>query len=304
MEKVSILIPTYNAEKDIYQLISKLYNQKLYNIEIEIIIVDSSSMDNTINILLNNFPEVHVKIIDNSNFDHGGTRNYLVSLAKGDYLLFMTQDAIPYDEFLIQNLINTFKENDKVLINYARQMPKDNANPLEIFARNFNYPNTKMLKDSTSIQTLGIKTFFNSNVCSMYKRIAFDLFGLFPEKIILNEDMIFASKVIFGNYKIAYSANAKVFHSHSYNINQQFKRYFDIGMAFEYSKDLLKHVSNEKEGFRMVLNQIKYLINVKKPYLIPYAFLETVVKFIAYNIGKRHHNIPLGIKKRLSAYMK
>jgi rhamnosyltransferase len=304
VETISVLIPTYNAEKYIKTLLNALLNQVLEkNQRLEIIIVDSSSTDNTVSIIHSDYPDIKVEVIPNKKFDHGGTRNYLASLATGQYLLFMTQDAIPYDNYLISNLLSSFQEKD-VLISYARQIPKADANPLEVFARNFNYPPVTQVKSRATLKELGIKTFFNSNVCSMYHKKTFEYFGGFPEKVILNEDMILASKVILGGYKVVYNAEAKVYHSHNYSLKQQFKRYFDIGMAFSDNSYLLNYASNEKEGFKMVKTQCKYLISKKLFHLIPLSVIENGVKFIAYNLGKRHRLFPYKLKRKLSAYMK
>ncbi|PED65890.1 glycosyltransferase family 2 protein [Priestia megaterium] len=305
MSTISVLIPTYNAENYIKLLLEKLYLQKIGEADqLEIIIVDSNSTDNTEGIVREYFPGVMFHTISNKEFDHGGTRNYMASLSSGEFLLFMTQDAIPVDAFLIRNLLTDLKADSNTMIAYARQIPKKDANELEKFARKFNYPPNNILKNKLSIQSMGIKTFFNSNVCSMYKLECFEQFGGFPEQIILNEDMILASKVILKNHQVAYSANSIVYHSHNYSLKQQFKRYFDIGMAFNDTKFLLKHASNEKEGFKMIKEQIKHLILIRKPHIIPKAIIENIIKFIGYNVGKRNKYIPYKVKRNLSAYMK
>ncbi|TYR78853.1 glycosyltransferase [Priestia megaterium] len=305
MSKISILIPTYNAESYIDDLLAKLYEQELdKEDELEVIIVDSSSSDNTEEIIKNNFPNVIFETILNKEFDHGGTRNYMASLASGDLLLFMTQDAIPVDSHLVKNLAKELKDNPSTLVSYARQIPKKDAQELERFARSFNYPDHNIIKNKESIQEIGIKAFFNSNVCSMYKSVCFKELGGFPEHIILNEDMILASKVILEGYNVSYNASAKVYHSHNYSLKQQFKRYFDIGMAFNQTKFLLDYASNEKEGAKMVKDQTKYLLSINKPHIIPRAFLENIIKFLAYNTGKRNRYLPSKVKKTFSAYMK
>jgi rhamnosyltransferase len=303
LKQISVLIPTFNAEKHIFSLLNALINQKT-SFEFDIIVVDSSSNDNTLKIINNSFPNVKTKIINNKEFDHGGTRNLLASLATGDYLLFMTQDAIPVNDELLEKLVQPLIEDESIAVTYARQIPKHDANILERFARSFNYPETSIMKSNGSLKTLGIKTFFNSNVCSMYSKKAFQEIGGFPERIILNEDMIYASSSILNGYKVFYNSGAKVYHSHNYSLVQQFKRYFDIGMAFKETKYLLKYASNEKEGFRMVNNQFKHLLLNKQYKYIFIALLENVVKLLAYRIGKVHDFIPLRIKKKLSAYLK
>lgn len=215
----------------------------------------------------------------------------------------MTQDAVPYNEYLLQNLVKSFQDPE-VLIAYARQLPKEDAHPLEVFARNFNYPNKAIKKGKNTLDELGIKTFFNSNVCSMYKKELFDQYGGFPEKIILNEDMILASKVILDGKYVHYNNEAIVYHSHNYSLKQQFKRYFDIGMAFSDTSYLLKYASNEKEGMKMVKTQLRYLISEGKALTVPYAILESAVKLSSYKLGKKHSILPYKLKKSFSAYMK
>jgi rhamnosyltransferase len=303
MRTISILIPTYNAGHQIIDLINGLKRQTLKSIKIEIIIIDSSSNDNTLYIIKEKFPEIRIEVIANKMFDHGGTRNLLSTMASGEFLLFMTQDAIPYDEFLLKNLLEPFNDS-KVAISFARQIPKEDAGVIESFMRGFNYPAQGQVKDKNSLNRMGVKTFFNSNVCSMYRKSMFYELEKFPEKIILNEDMVFASKAILKGFKVSYSANAKVLHSHNYSLLQQFKRYFDIGMAFHQTSYLLDFGTNEKEGFKLVLSQWKFLIKQKKFFYIPYTMLETVTKYVGYLLGKKHEFIPQKLKKSFSAYMK
>lgn len=304
MKKVSVLIPTYNAGDEIRILLKKIYEQSMpMGMDLEVILIDSSSTDNTLEIVKNEFLEVKLVEIENKLFDHGGTRNKLARMATGDYLLYMTQDAIPVDNNLIMSLLEELEDSENVIC-FARQIPKEDASVLEKFARGFNYPDKKIVKKTAEIKTLGIKTFFCSNVCCMYKKTLFENpYNGFPEKVILNEDLILASKVILDGKNVIYNPKAKVFHSHNYNLKQQFKRYFDIGMAFESTSYLLQYVSNEKEGAKMVREQTKFLLKNNKSLLI-YAFVENFVKFIAYKLGKVHRIIPIPLKRKLSAYMK
>ena len=72
-----------------------------------------------------------------------------------------------------------------------------------------------MIKSFNERQTLGIKTYFASNVCAAYERETFDALGRFDTGQILNEDMLFAYKLIENGYFIKYEAWAKVIHSHN-----------------------------------------------------------------------------------------
>lgn len=300
---MSVLIPTYNAARFIRPLLAKLYSQRLGGRRLEIRVCDSSSTDGTVDIIHEYFPEVLVESIPNEWFDHGGTRNKLAAQATGGFLLFMTQDAIPCNDDVLLHLLNAF-DNPDVSVSFARQIPKDDAGILEAFARSYNYPELSESKHKGRLEELGIKTFFNSNVCSMYRREHFMAYGGFPEQIILNEDMILASRAIYSGRHVYYCAEAQVYHSHNYNLKQQFKRYFDIGMAFQSTAELFRTVSNEREGMKMIRRQARYLLERKRPDLIVYALFENVCKLVGYQLGKRSQRLPRSLKKQLSAYMK
>jgi rhamnosyltransferase len=286
MTTISVLIPTYNAEKYLHKLIPALYSQALQqDMRLEIIVIDSSSSDRTLELLEESYPEVKHEVIKKNEFDHGATRNRLAALSTGDFLLYMTQDALPANERLIQNLLKPFFD-PAVIVSYARQLPYPDANPIESFSRLFNYPEESIIKDKQVVPQLGIKAYFNSNACSMYRRSTFDELGGFPEGIVQNEDTIIAYRVISNGYKVSYTANALVFHSHNYGMKDKVKRYYDTGRAFKNMKFILENVSNEKEGFKYAALLFKHLRDSKKTHLVALAFMDLFIRFVAYKLGK------------------
>ena len=102
-------------------------------------------------------------------FDHGGTRHMAAERCDGDLLLFMTDDAVPADCFLIENLAKAFSQ-ESVAAAYARQLPDQTCRVIERYTRSFNYPEESRVKTAADLEELGIKTFFCSNVCAMYRR--------------------------------------------------------------------------------------------------------------------------------------
>lgn len=75
---------------------------------------------------------------------------------------------------------------------------------IERYTRSFNYPKESSVKTKADLDRLGIKTFFCSNVCAMYRRSIYEKLGGFVKHTIFNEDMIFAGKLIQEGYAIAY----------------------------------------------------------------------------------------------------
>ena len=92
MPKVSIIVPVYNEEEYVSTCLDSLINQTLD--DIEIILIDDSSTDNSLNILLDyakKYP--NIKVYHNEkNIGQGASRNRGLSLATGEYIGFVDSD--------------------------------------------------------------------------------------------------------------------------------------------------------------------------------------------------------------------
>lgn len=278
--RVSIIIPTLNASIYLEKLLSMLQIQEVK--PLEIIIIDSSSEDNTIDVA-KGFGAKTV-VIPRHAFNHGKTRNIAAAEANGEILIFMTQDAMPLNEKLLSNLIAPLQMS-YIAATFGRHIPRSDASPLEVTARRFNYPDTASIKGIDDIKKFGIKTFFFSNVCSAIKKELFFKVGMFPEDIKINEDMLISAKLIVNGYKVAYVPDARVIHSHDYSLFRQFKRYFNIGSSLKRNRWILKYRRAEGEGISLVKEQVGYVISQHKYIWIPYIFLESMTKYIGYRIG-------------------
>lgn len=278
--EISIIVPTLNASVYIEKLLSLLRVQDTK--PLEIIIIDSSSRDNTIDIAKRFGAKTMV--IPGHTFNHGKTRNLAAVEAKGDILVFMTQDALPQDNTLLSKLTAPLQISD-VAATFGRHVPRSDASPLEVFARQFSYPDTASIKGIDDITLYGIKTFRFSNVCSAIKKELFIEAGMFPEGIRANEDMLMAAILILNGYKVAYVPQAMVIHSHNYSLSQQFRRYYNIGSSLKDNSWILKYVRAEGEGMRFIKEQVHFILKCRKYFLIPYILLESTTKYAGYRIG-------------------
>ncbi len=245
---VSVIIPTLNAESLIEDLLVLLESQTVA--PSEIIVIDSSSDDRTVEIA-SAHPLVRVIEIKRDDFDHGATRNLGFSESAGDFILLMTQDAVPTDEFLIEKLLLPFEDRD-VAIASARQLPKEDARPFERLVREFNYPDQSNKRTEKDIARLGIKAFFSSDVCCMYRRSSLSIIGGIPAPCSTNEDMLAAARCLRSGMIVCYVAEACVFHSHNLTFRQQFARNIAIGSFLKCHSDELADSSEKEEGFRLL----------------------------------------------------
>lgn len=279
--KISIIIPTFNPD---YEGFSRLLSQiKTQTIQYELIIIDSGSQGDIVS-LSKQYAD-HFIQIEQSDFNHGHTRNLAVKYAKGDFLLFITQDIIPANNKLLENLLTSFSIDNKIAIAYARQLPKNDALPTEKFSRYFNYPKLSTLKSIKEIDVLGIKTFFTSNSCCMYRKDVFDELHGFAS-VNTSEDMEFAARALNDGYKIYYNAEALIVHSHQYSFVTLYKRYFNIGRFFKNHQWILKLAPTKNEGKKYLISITLYLIRHNNYSALFRSLIENLIKIIAYKHGE------------------
>lgn len=275
---VSIIIPTYNAGKE-FENLALMIKTQTANIR-QVLVIDSSSADETVKIA--NKYNFTVEIIPKTEFGHGKTRQYALEKVKTEIVVFLTQDALLYDEFSIENLVRCLISDEKIAAVYGRQMPYENTGILGRFARLYNYPTISKINNFDDRKIRGLKTAFLSDSFSAYKRMPLNKIGGFPD-VNFGEDTFVAAKLLMNGYKTAYCADAKVYHSHDYSLYQEYVRNREIGKFHRQEKWLLETFGKaEGEGFKFVVNEAKYLVKNNKFYYLPVAFLHNVVKYLGY----------------------
>lgn len=285
---IDVIIPVYHPDDSFRKLIQHLMQQTVVPNHIYILQTIEKEGDELIH------PEderITVHPVQKKDFDHGATRHYGATLAQGDYLLYMTQDAMPADSYLLEKLLGAFAD-ERTGIAYARQLAREQADILERLAREHNYPAQSQVKSAADLDRLGIKTYFCSDVCAMYRRELYEELGGFVHPTIFNEDMIMASTVIGAGYQVAYCAEAKVIHSHSYTCMQQFHRNFDLGVSQRQYHEVFDSVSSEKEGAGFAKQSLLYLLKRGKLWKAFYFALQCGFKLFGYQLGKRYDKLP------------
>lgn len=295
--KYCVIVPTLNAAADWPRFAPPL----LASVEPEqVLIVDSSSTDDTVDLARAAGCRVH--IIRRAEFNHGGTRQLAADLpTDADLLVYLTQDAVLASQDEIASLLTVFLD-PKIAAAYGRQLPRQEATPIERHARLFNYRSTSSVRTLKTREQLGIKSIFISNSFAAYRRDALIAVGGFPRDVIFGEDTITAAKFLLAGWMIAYVAEAQVYHSHGYTWRQDFKRYFDIGVLHARENWLLKEFgSADGEGGRFVRSELSYLWP-RYWWLIPSALIRTALKLVGYRLGGIENRLSLGLKRRLSMH--
>ena len=295
MDQVTVLIPVWKPGKQFDTLLKRLSLQTVRPKRVLILnTVDQGSEDQVSHVVdawKDAFEILSVFHVEKKEFDHGGTRNLGFTFSDTELVLCMTQDAVPAGRNLIRNLARCFAD-PKVAAAYGRQLPEKGCSARERFTRNFNYPDRSVVKSKEDLGRLGVKTFFCSDVCAMWRREVYFALGGFEHPAIFNEDMILAGKLIGSGWKIAYAADATVWHSHSYSPLRQLRRNFDLGVSQAQHPEIFARYPSEGEGLRMIRKCASYLVRSGHAGELGMLVLDSACKYLGYRLGKNYRRLP------------
>ncbi len=285
---IGVVFITHNAVHHLRRSLPPFLNSPL---KPRVLVVNSTSNDGTVELAQELGAEVLV--VPRRTFNHGSTREKARKYLNTDIVVMVTPDAYADDPLLLEKLVAPLIKKE-ASITYARQLPHDGAGIFEAFPRSYNYPDKSHHRTIDSINTYGAYTFFCSDSCAAYLNSALDEVEGFPT-VLLGEDTVVVAKLLRKGHTIAYVADATIKHSHGYSLKQEFQRHFDTGLARKGYQELLA-CSDTKRGMGYVKALMTHLVK-EKPALVPYALLQTTVKFIGYHTGRLCTNAPLAIKK-------
>lgn len=290
---VSIIIPTYNAGEFLDAVLQSVYSQTLS--PLEVIIIDSSSTDNTSEIAIR-WP-VEFWTIRKEDFNHGATRNMGAAKAMGDCVVFLTQDAVPRDDKWLEGLIGPLSCGETVG-SFSRQIPRLEAVPMERFFYRKMYPETAVDIDKDNVHQQD--TVF-SNASSAIIR-SFLLEHPFAEDILMSEDREWGLRVVRDGFVVRYEADSQVVHSHGTTFTELFRRYFDFGVSHAEIKGKQESSSYFSKGLTAVFAEFKFLVQEGQSAWIPRSICYNGAKFLGLAMGHTHRLLPRGLKRRFTTY--
>lgn len=291
---VGVAIITHNARHHLQHCLPPLIQSPL---KPRILVVNSSSNDGTVETAQQ--MGVETLILPRCIFNHGTTRETARKHLNTDIVVMMTPDAYAVDATLLEKLIEPLLLKQSS-ISYARQIPHKGAGFFESFPRFFNYPAESQCRGIEDLSKYGAYTYFCSNSCAAYLNKALDEIGGFSH-VLLGEDTLATAHLLKRGHKVAYAAEAVVYHSHEYSLKAEFKRSFDTGlMRKQHETTFFNPVTDLRRGMQLTRHMSRELL-AKHPLQLPYGLVQSAVKYLGYRLGKLSYQAPVWFKKRLSS---
>ena len=242
-EKVSIIIVSYNGLDFIKKCARSIKRQTYKNIEA--IVVDNNSSDNTILYLKKNYPEIGTEQ-NKKNLGFAKANNIGVKKAKGTFLFFLNNDTELFPN-AVEELVRRYQPNS-ILSGFQisardKKSPGHAGDGMDIFG----YP----CHDANSSKT---KIFYADGVAMFLKKSDFIRLEMFDEKLFMfQEDVDLSWRAQIFGYKIIPCAEAKLYH------------YYGGTAALDVSKSN-KYITSY---FRRYLNEKNVIRNIIKNYGVP-----------------------------------
>jgi glycosyltransferase involved in cell wall biosynthesis len=262
---VSVVIPSLNGGPLLIEAARRVLSQRLDE-NYELLVLDSQSADGSIEQL----PEderLSLYEIDQSDFQHGRSRNLAIALSRGKYVALLTQDALPADENWLSNIIQPLRERDEIVAVFGRHIAHHNHSHLTAKALEQHFHG---FKETSSIHNISnslekywapeptyrqFMHFYSDNNSCIKK----DFWERHPyPDVEYGEDQLLAEWIAQSQSTKAYAHDAVVMHSHQYTYQEEHQRckteafFFAKYFGYDLSQD---RVAIER-GVRTDLNSI------------------------------------------------
>lgn len=220
---ISVIIPTHNRRKMLSEAIDSVLNQK--NVEIEIIIVDDASTDDT-HEFINNLSISNVKYIKNDvNLFAHESRKVGYSICEGEYVIFMDDDDFYLDDSFFSNVISIFENDNNISLVMGSTVSIFNGE----YGKKIDLGGSGKINQKEYINNFGVKFFKpSSTLTAVFRKSALDMFD-FGSFRMINDTCIYLNGMLGGDI---YLINMPVAGYRIHNLNMS-KSKFKISFIKE-----------------------------------------------------------------------
>jgi rhamnosyltransferase len=288
--RVSVILPTLDGAATLPALLAGLARAAAHT-PLEIVAIDSGSRDRTPALLR----EAGAVLLDLGGrpFAHASARNRAASTARGEMLLFVTQDVEPVGDMWLEPLLAALAAPASAGA-FGRQVPRG-ASPEEAFLVSANYGETpRTLTSAALAEPFGPGATWFSNAFGAMRREVWERFP-FPD-IVMSEDQAWARDVLRAGLQIRYVPDSAVHHGHRLSLRRAFRRNFDSGSSLE-QLELTGGVW--AAGLAHLAHELRWIAREHGPRAVPHAVLYETVRMIGFQCGRMERLLPCRVARWL-----
>lgn len=238
--KATVFIPTWFGEQYLDEVLESIFKQEV-PFQYEVLIYDTSSKDRTPEIIekyAKKHKNLRHKTITKDEFGHGKTRNAAAYDAKGDIVVYISQDVTPAHNKWLYEMVKPFEMNERIVGVMGKQDPRPHCFPLlksEIrsvfsgFGPDFGttiFYKDDFVKNQGTYDAISFYSDVNSAARKSF------LTGEIPyQDVPYAEDQLFGRDVIDAGYLKVYAPRGNVIHSNDMTLREYKHRMFDETMG-------------------------------------------------------------------------
>jgi rhamnosyltransferase len=288
--RVSVIIPTLNGAATLPALLAALASAGERH-PLEIVAIDSGSRDGTAALL--RAAGATVLDLGGRPFGHASARNRAAAAARGDVLLYLTQDVEPVGDAWLDALLAALESPD-VAGAFGRQIPRD-ASPEEAFMLGANYgPEPRTITPEALRTPFGPGATWFSHAFGVAKRAVWEVLPI-PD-IVMSEDQAWARDVLRAGQSIRYVPDAAVYHGHRLSLGRAFRRNFDSGSSLE-QLGLTGGVWGA--GVSHLAGELRWIASQHGRPAAIHAVMYETVRMIGFQCGRMERLMPRALARRL-----
>jgi len=222
--KASVVIPTLNAGPVLDRVLETVTSQET-PWPYEILVIDSGSTDGTLETVAK-YPSVKLHKINKKDFNHGGTRNLGAELTSGEFIAFLTHDALPANTRWLRNLVRSLEKHPHAAGAFGKHLPYPEASAFtkrdltahfDGFLREPLCVSQETNQKRYDKKDQGWRQFlhFYSDNNSIMRRSIWEKIPY--REVKFGEDQVWADDIIAAGYNKVYAVRAVVYHSHDFD---------------------------------------------------------------------------------------
>ncbi len=246
MAVVTVAIPVLNGARYLDEVLTAVRAQ-VVDREVELLVWDSGSTDSSLEIAERHGARIHR--LPKSEFSHGGTRNRMAAMARGEHIAFLTQDATPASPRWLAALLEGFTLADDVAAVFGPHVPRPDASHMikcemerhfAVWGEGRSVDVQRIDRSPAGLAAYrafpGRWTFLSDVNCAVAR---WALERIPYRDVPYAEDQLLGRELVEAGYAKVFHPEAAVVHSHDYSPGRFLRRYFD---EFRSLREVLDYV--------------------------------------------------------------